>query len=46
MEMKVETPMVFEMNNNGAVDSVNKWGVDRQTRRVGVKIITYGWFQL
>ena len=34
--LEVETPMILEMDNKGAVDLANKWSVGGRTRHVDV----------
>ena len=36
LKLKVELPMVLEMDNSGAVDTVNSWSVGGRTRHVDV----------
>ena len=36
LKLKVELPMVLEMDNSGAVDIANSWSVGGRTRHVDV----------
>jgi hypothetical protein len=37
LELKVELPMILEMDNSGAVDIANSWSVGCRTRHVDVR---------
>ena len=37
LELKVELPMVLEMDNSGAVDIANSWSVGSRMRHVDVR---------
>jgi hypothetical protein len=39
MGLKVQLPMVLEMDNKGAVDLVNSWGSTGRTRHISTKIM-------
>ena len=39
LKLKVELPMVLEMDNSGAVDIANSWSVSGRTRHVDVRTI-------